>query len=182
MNSLSLAPKALRHCASRRMELMSVLLTSKWCSSPLRITVINSIGLASSCFSPWSRVSTTREQYRRRPPRWCSINTIHPMSVLEARQQMQRQAHHPLIKHSKTMAGSSQTRPAFCLMEIAITAQSSLNHRTRKSCSRLTPGIRWKTSSGTWDLTIMRIVSGTLGIALSYQIRRCQFLSSRLTT
>jgi len=186
MNSLSQAPKALRHCASRRMELMSVLLTSRWCSSPLRTTVqIFSIGLASSCFSLWSRVYTTREQYRRRPPRWFSINTCHPMSVLEARQHMQRQEIQLLIKHSKTMAGSSQTWPALSLMEIAFTtlrAHSSLNHRTRKSCSRLTPGIRWKTSSWTWDFMFMRSLSITMGIALTYQIRRCQFLSSRLTT
>jgi len=140
----------MRHCAFLLPKEMRVYRTSKWLSSHLRTLLqVYLICLASSCFSPSSRISTIREQYRLRPPRLCLrqiLTRVNPSSVLAARQQMQWQAHQPLIKHSKTMAGASPTWPALRLVERASTTlrvHSSLNQRTRKSCSRMTPGMKW---------------------------------------
>ena len=154
----------------------------------MRAVTTQFLRMASSCLSPWSRVSTTREQYRRRPPRWCSrqIKTrLNPLSVLEALQQRQRQVHRPLIQLPKTTVGSSPTSPAFSLVEIAFTtlrAHSSLTHRTDKSCSRLTPGVRWYKHSKNKVLKLLIMSPRTRGRALTSLIQRCQFLYSRLTT
>jgi len=72
-------------------------------------------------------------------------------------------------------------------MEIAITTlrvHCSLNHRTRKSCSRLPPGKRWNKSSRARDLHLTLTLTSpcTRDHALTSQILRCQFLASRLTT